>query len=78
MMGSSNSSADAQHVDEPPLTGRICMVTGATGGLGEVVATELARRGATVILVCRRATGQATCSRWRLRSAAGELVLRAC
>jgi len=30
------------------------MVTGANGGLGEVVATELARRGATVILVCRR------------------------
>ena len=30
------------------------MVTGANGGLGEVVATELARRGAKVILVCRR------------------------
>jgi NAD(P)-dependent dehydrogenase (short-subunit alcohol dehydrogenase family) len=51
MMGSSNRAADAQR---PSLIGRVCMVTGASGGLGEVVATELARRGASVILVCRR------------------------
>ena len=51
MMGSSNRAADAQRSS---LLGRVCMVTGANGGLGEVVATELARRGATVILVCRR------------------------
>lgn len=29
------------------------MVTGATGGLGRVIATELARLGATVVIVCR-------------------------
>jgi NAD(P)-dependent dehydrogenase (short-subunit alcohol dehydrogenase family) len=29
------------------------MVTGATGGLGRVIATELARLGATVVMVCR-------------------------
>lgn len=54
MMGSSNRSLGAQRFDEAPLNGRVCLVTGATGGLGEVVATKLARRGATVILVCRR------------------------
>jgi len=31
------------------------MVTGATGGLGWVIATELARLGATVVIVCRDA-----------------------
>lgn len=37
-----------------------CMVTGASGGMGRVIATDLARRGATVVLVCRdRTTGDA-------------------
>jgi NAD(P)-dependent dehydrogenase (short-subunit alcohol dehydrogenase family) len=51
MIGSSNRAAEAPR---PSRTGRVCMVTGANGGLGEVVATELAQRGATVVLVCRR------------------------
>ncbi|MGB3683419.1 MAG: SDR family oxidoreductase [Rubrobacteraceae bacterium] len=35
------------------LEGKICMVTGATSGLGEVTARELAKRGATMVLVGR-------------------------
>jgi NAD(P)-dependent dehydrogenase (short-subunit alcohol dehydrogenase family) len=35
------------------LTGRVSLVTGATGGIGQVVATELARLGSTVVIVCR-------------------------
>jgi NAD(P)-dependent dehydrogenase (short-subunit alcohol dehydrogenase family) len=39
--------------------GRVGLITGATGGMGKVVATELARRGATVVLVARdRARGE--------------------
>ncbi len=37
------------------MAGRVCMVTGASGSMGRVIATELARRGATVIVVCRTA-----------------------
>jgi len=36
-----------------PMAGKICMVTGATGGIGEVTARELARQGATVVIVGR-------------------------
>lgn len=40
------------------MAGRICLVTGATGGMGTVITTELARRGAHVVAVCR-SQGQA-------------------
>jgi NAD(P)-dependent dehydrogenase (short-subunit alcohol dehydrogenase family) len=39
------------------LTGRVSMVTGATGGMGRVIATELARLGSTVVIVSRDAAG---------------------
>ena len=34
-----------------PMSGKICMVTGATGGLGYQTALALARQGAHVIVV---------------------------
>lgn len=38
---------------ERPLAGKICLVTGASSGIGKVTARELSRLGARVILVCR-------------------------
>ncbi|HYF76572.1 MAG TPA: SDR family oxidoreductase [Symbiobacteriaceae bacterium] len=35
------------------MSDKICMVTGANSGIGKVTALELARKGATVIMVCR-------------------------
>ncbi len=35
------------------MTGRICLITGANAGIGRVAAQDLARRGGTVLLLCR-------------------------
>jgi NAD(P)-dependent dehydrogenase (short-subunit alcohol dehydrogenase family) len=40
---------------EDDLKGKVCMVTGANSGIGKATATQLARRGATVVMVCRSA-----------------------
>jgi NAD(P)-dependent dehydrogenase (short-subunit alcohol dehydrogenase family) len=40
---------------EVNLAGRVSMVTGATGGIGRVIAAELARLGSTVVIVSRSA-----------------------
>jgi NAD(P)-dependent dehydrogenase (short-subunit alcohol dehydrogenase family) len=38
------------------MAGKVCMVTGANAGIGKVTALELAKRGATVIMVSRSHT----------------------
>ena len=42
-------------VKDEQMNGKICMVTGATSGIGLYTALELARQGATVIIVSRDA-----------------------
>ena len=37
----------------PSMQGKICLVTGATSGIGRVTAQALAQQGATVVLVGR-------------------------
>jgi NAD(P)-dependent dehydrogenase (short-subunit alcohol dehydrogenase family) len=55
-----------------PMHGKVCLVTGATSGIGGVTAEALARQGATTILVARDpARGAATVQ--RIRQATGNL-----
>ncbi|GHO68295.1 short-chain dehydrogenase [Ktedonobacter sp. SOSP1-52] len=35
------------------MQGKVCLVTGSSSGIGKVTARELARMGATVVMVCR-------------------------
>ncbi|HEY7418110.1 MAG TPA: SDR family oxidoreductase [Ktedonobacteraceae bacterium] len=51
------------------MQGKICVVTGANSGIGKVAALELARMGASVVMVCRdRARGEAAQSEIKAKS----------
>ncbi len=52
------------------MKGKVCLVTGATSGIGEVTASELARRGARVIVV-GRAPDRCAATLERIRSQTG-------
>lgn len=52
------------------MAGKVCLVTGANSGLGRATAAELARLGATVVMVCRNA-GRAEPVRQAIRRETG-------
>ncbi len=57
-------------MEENSIQGKIVLITGASSGIGKVTARELARLGATLVLVCRnRAKGEAVQS--EIRNATG-------
>jgi retinol dehydrogenase 12 len=49
------------------MQGKVCLITGATAGIGEVAAAELARRGAHVVIV-GRAAQKCAATEGRIRS----------
>ncbi|ATB27515.1 SDR family oxidoreductase [Melittangium boletus] len=58
------------------MRGRMCLVTGASQGIGKETAVGLARQGATVVLLCRdRARGEAAVQDVQARGNGGEVSL---
>ncbi len=61
---------------EPILAGRVCLVTGASNGIGETTAAGLASLGAHVLMVCRDPSrGRAAIERIRQRIPSARLDL---
>lgn len=54
--------------------GKVCLITGANSGIGKVTALELARQGATVVMVCRN-TAKGTAAQSEIRAASGNTAV---
>jgi len=58
----------------PSLAGKVCIVTGATAGIGQVTAHALAQRGATVVIIGRDAP-KAERVAWDIRAQTGSALV---
>ena len=65
--------------DNTNMNGKVCIVTGANSGIGKVTATELARLGAHVVMVCRdRARGEAALTEIKQATGNDQVELMLC
>ena len=58
----------------PDLTGKICVVTGASRGIGRGIALQLAKSGATVYITGRKLEDLKKCAE-EMKQAGGQKIL---
>jgi len=58
--------------DAAPFAGKVALVTGSSSGAGAAIALELAKRGATTAVHCRRSLGEAEAIAGRIAAAGGK------
>ena len=69
--------ASAGHEERvPEMTGRVCVITGCTSGIGKATAIGLAKMGSTVVMVCRdQMKGQIALDEVRTKGGSGDVHL---
>ncbi len=69
--------SDTSDISVPDLTGRLAIVTGASDGIGHVMATHLARAGADVVVPVRSAEkGESAAARLRAKVPGARVSIR--
>ena len=70
------ASASRRSAAPSDMHGKICIVTGATSGIGKATALALARAGATIVLICRdKLKAEAVTDELRISSHRGSIDL---
>ena len=65
---------EVDKMSQPNLTGKVCLVTGASRGIGRGIALQLAKSGATVYITGRKLEDLKKCAA-EMKQSGGQIVI---